>query len=441
MLRGVVHDPTARRMGGVAGHAGLFSTAADLTMFCRMLLGGGALGTTRILSPLAVARMTSPATPAGEANVRGLGWDLDSSYSANRGELLPLGSFGHTGFTGTSIWIDPATRVFIDLSVESRAPGRRGRRHAAARARRDHRRVAPRPMCRRTSTARGVQPPGVRPQTPAVPAPPVAARCSRASTSRAPTGLRCSRHSASGSSPTTPAAPATARRRSICSPPRPTCKLVALFSPEHGIRGILDAAVPSSKDEKTGLPIHSLYGTTQRPTADDARRARRDRDRPAGHRHALLHLHDDDGVRDGGGGGTQDQSRRARSSQPDRRRADRRPGARRGGDRLHRLLSADADPSQPDDGRAGAAVQRREEDRRGSHRDRDARLAARHLVRRDRPPVDQSVAEHAQPLRGHALSRHRRVRVHEPLGRPRHRYAVRARRRAVDRRRRAWPRP
>ena len=113
MLRGVVHDPTARRMGGVAGHAGLFSTAADLTIYCRALLGGGAVGQTRVLAPLTVARMTSPASPAGDPNVRGLGWDLDSSYSANRGELLPLGSYGHTGFTGTSIWIDPATRVFI----------------------------------------------------------------------------------------------------------------------------------------------------------------------------------------------------------------------------------------------------------------------------------------------------------------------------------------
>ena len=122
MLRGVVHDPTARRMGGVAGHAGLFSTADDLAIFCRMLLGGGAMGATRILSPLAVARMTSPATPAGEANVRGLGWDIDSSYSANRGELLPLGSFGHTGFTGTSIWIDPATRRVRGVPVEPRPP-------------------------------------------------------------------------------------------------------------------------------------------------------------------------------------------------------------------------------------------------------------------------------------------------------------------------------
>ena len=113
MLRGVVHDPTARRMGGVAGHAGLFSTAADLVLYCRMLLGGGAVGGARVLAPLTVGRMTSPATPDSEANVRGFGWDVDSSYSANRGEFLPIGSFGHTGFTGTSIWIDPATRVFV----------------------------------------------------------------------------------------------------------------------------------------------------------------------------------------------------------------------------------------------------------------------------------------------------------------------------------------
>ena len=120
MLRGVVHDPTARRMGGVAGHAGLFSTAADLATYCRMLIGGGALAgpgeggrAVRVLSALTVAKMTSPATPPGEKNVRGLGWDLDSAYSSNRGELFPLGSFGHTGFTGTSIWIDPATDTFV----------------------------------------------------------------------------------------------------------------------------------------------------------------------------------------------------------------------------------------------------------------------------------------------------------------------------------------
>ena len=83
MLRGVVHDPTARRMGGVAGHAGLFSTAADLSIFCRMLLAGGTYRGVRILSPLAVEKMTSPATPLNEPNVRGLGWDIDSSFSSN----------------------------------------------------------------------------------------------------------------------------------------------------------------------------------------------------------------------------------------------------------------------------------------------------------------------------------------------------------------------
>ena len=100
-------------MGGVAGHAGLFSTAADLSIFCRMLLDGGTYNGVRILSPLTVAKMTAPATSPGEPNVRGLGWDLDSAFSSNRGELLPLGSYGHTGFTGTSIWIDPVTREFV----------------------------------------------------------------------------------------------------------------------------------------------------------------------------------------------------------------------------------------------------------------------------------------------------------------------------------------
>ncbi len=112
-LRGVVHDPTARRMDGVAGHAGLFSTAADLSRFCRMLLNGGSLGAARILAPATVARMTAPSTPAGMRDVRGLGWDIDSSYSANRGELFPIGSFGHTGFTGTSLWLDPRTKSYV----------------------------------------------------------------------------------------------------------------------------------------------------------------------------------------------------------------------------------------------------------------------------------------------------------------------------------------
>src|SRR5262249_31997441 len=113
-LRGIVHDPTARRMDGVAGHAGLFSTAADLSRFCRMLLNGGRLEGVQILSPATVARMTSPSMPGGMKDVRGLGWDIDTTYSSNRGDLFPAGTtYGHTGFTGTSLWLDPAAKGYV----------------------------------------------------------------------------------------------------------------------------------------------------------------------------------------------------------------------------------------------------------------------------------------------------------------------------------------
>lgn len=116
MLRGVVHDPTARRMGGVAGHAGLFGTADDLLRFGAMLLAGGrAPSGSAVLSPLTVTRMTRPSTPPGLADVRGLGWDIDSRYSSPRGDLFSSGSFGHTGFTGASIWIDPPTETVVVL--------------------------------------------------------------------------------------------------------------------------------------------------------------------------------------------------------------------------------------------------------------------------------------------------------------------------------------
>ncbi len=110
-LRGTVHDPTARQMGGVAGDAGLFSTADDVAKFAQAILNGGA----PILSALTTVKMTTPQQPANMPNVRGLGWDIDSPFSSNRGELLPVGSFGHTGFTGTSLWIDPTTNTYVIL--------------------------------------------------------------------------------------------------------------------------------------------------------------------------------------------------------------------------------------------------------------------------------------------------------------------------------------
>jgi len=117
MLRGVVHDPTARRMGGVAGHAGLFSTADDLAKFAQQLLSGH-----KVLSRSAVEKMSTPQQAATAASLRGLGWDIDSPFASNRGELLPVGSFGHTGFTGTSLWIDPTTNTYVILLTNAVHP-------------------------------------------------------------------------------------------------------------------------------------------------------------------------------------------------------------------------------------------------------------------------------------------------------------------------------
>jgi CubicO group peptidase (beta-lactamase class C family) len=112
ILRGEVHDPIAWRMGGVAGHAGLFSTARDLAIYAQMLLDKGSYQGTRILSPLTVEAMTSPESPRNSPQIRGYGWDIDSSYSAPRGDIFKDG-FGHSGFTGTSIWVDPPTDSFV----------------------------------------------------------------------------------------------------------------------------------------------------------------------------------------------------------------------------------------------------------------------------------------------------------------------------------------
>ena len=124
MLRGEVHDPTAWRMGGVAGHAGLFSCARDLALYAQMLLDGGRAGNVLLLSPLTVRAMTSPQSPAN-APVRGFGWDIDTSYSAPRGDLF-MGGFGHTGFTGTSLWVHPATDTFLIVLANRLHPDGKG---------------------------------------------------------------------------------------------------------------------------------------------------------------------------------------------------------------------------------------------------------------------------------------------------------------------------
>ncbi len=113
-LRGFVHDPLAQLMDGKSGNAGLFSSAYDLAIFCQMLLNGGSYGDVRILSPLTVKAMTTVYEPLAFAG-RGLGWDVRSDYSSNLGDIFPVSSFGHTGFTGTSICIDPGTQTFVIL--------------------------------------------------------------------------------------------------------------------------------------------------------------------------------------------------------------------------------------------------------------------------------------------------------------------------------------
>jgi uncharacterized protein YbbC (DUF1343 family)/CubicO group peptidase (beta-lactamase class C family) len=264
MLRGIVHDPTARRMNGVAGHAGLFGTAADLSVFCRMLLGGGAYRGTRVLAPLAVAKMTTP--PLGdERNVRALGWDVDSSYSSNRGEFLPIGSFGHTGFTGTSLWIDPATRMFVVFLSSRLHPDGKGdvtplRARVATVAASA---IESLPASARTLAYTGRDFGPAQPAPAARPAGPVVTGLDsmRADGFAALRGKRVglvTNHTGLARDGVTTIDLLHGAK---------DVQLSVLFSPEHGIRGILDASVPSTTDAKTGLTIQSLYGETRRPTA------------------------------------------------------------------------------------------------------------------------------------------------------------------------------
>lgn len=270
-LRGVVHDPRARALEGVAGHAGLFATADDLAVFAQMLLDGGiGPGGRRVLSPMAVRLLIDAGdTPAGQR--RGLGWDVQTEQSAPRGGLFGPASFGHTGFTGTSLWIDPETGVFVVILTSRLHPdGRRGsptslRYEVATVAAAAITDASPRPIAAvplpRAEPAR----PAARAVTPDVK--PGAVRCGIdvlvEQNFRALRGKKVAlvtNHTGrtrGGASTIDVLARAT------------DVKLVKLFSPEHGIRGEVDAAVPDSVDGSTGLPIISLYGRTRKPSAKD----------------------------------------------------------------------------------------------------------------------------------------------------------------------------
>jgi len=272
-LRGEVHDPTSFRMNGVAGHAGLFSTASDLAIYCQMILGGGQYHGTRILSPLTVAEMTRPRLVTPQGGTRGLGWDINTSFSSNRGELFPLGSFGHTGFTGTSIWIDPASDMFlIFLSNRVHPNGKgdvgplRGRvasivagsvtdEDVVTRARQEYTRYyqeqlrALELLDKETSSStpsrvlNGID---------------VLERDNFSQLANKRVGL-ITNHTGRDRE---------GRQTIDVLNKASNVKLTALFSPEHGIRGLADEKISDSRDEATGLPIYSLYGESRRPTAE-----------------------------------------------------------------------------------------------------------------------------------------------------------------------------
>ncbi len=274
-LRGQVHDPTSFRMGGVAGHAGLFSTANDLAIFCQMLLNGGVYNGVRILSPMTIAAMTRPRAVLETGAARGLGWDLATTFSSNKGDLFPLGSFGHTGFTGTSIWIDPASDSFVIFLSNRVHPDGKGDvgplrgRVASIVASSITDTTATKAREESANTAAALLVSLARLSTGA----------NRTSSASAPAdaqvltgidvlerdGFKQLANMRIGLVTNQTGRDRAGRSTIDVLFKALNVKLVALFSPEHGIRGLADEKVSDAKDEQTGLPIFSLYGESRRP--------------------------------------------------------------------------------------------------------------------------------------------------------------------------------
>ncbi|HUE72355.1 MAG TPA: exo-beta-N-acetylmuramidase NamZ domain-containing protein [Pirellulaceae bacterium] len=252
-IQGEVHDPRSHLLGGVAGHAGLFSTAEDMAVYAQMMIGGGEHGGVRILSPRTVAVMTQGYKVS--TGLRGLGWDKRTGYSINRGELLTDSAFGHGGFTGTVLWIDPELELFVIFLSNRLHPDGKGLVNplagkigtvAAAAIRRTEfipfRGVQVRNEFR--STMCGID---------------VLARDHFRQLAGRKVGLITNHtgRSADGQSTVKLLHEAT------------NVELVALFSPEHGFEGKLDIAkIGDSQDQGTGLKVHSLYGETRKPTKE-----------------------------------------------------------------------------------------------------------------------------------------------------------------------------
>jgi uncharacterized protein YbbC (DUF1343 family)/CubicO group peptidase (beta-lactamase class C family) len=259
VLRGTVHDPTARKMGGVAGHAGLFTTAEDLAKFARMMLSGGG----DVLKPETIKLMTSVQTPDWLPR-RGLGWDIDSPYAGLRGNLLPIGGYGHTGWTGTSLWIDPFSRTFIIfLSNRNHPSGGNSL-------------VLQRELG--TLTAQAVANynflyvPGALPVDPkkVLPATPAAESVLNGVDVLKREGFARLRGMKIGLVTNHTGQDRTRSSTIDLLHKADGVELKVLFSPEHGIRGEEDhEKITDTKDEGTGLPVKSLYGKTRSPMPSD----------------------------------------------------------------------------------------------------------------------------------------------------------------------------
>lgn len=264
-LKGVVHDPRAAKMGGVAGHAGLFSTAEDLAIYAQMMLQEGRYGQIEILSPAAVAEMIRPRDIGGQK--RALGWDHKTGYSRNRGELMSQRAFGHGGFTGTAMWIDPGLDLYVIFLSNRLHPdgvgevndlaGRIGTIACAAirkpKNEREKVRYQPSSAARTYSNHPGEPSVVVR----------LGIDVLVNDNFKLLDGKRVgliTNHTGRDSQ---------GRTTIDLLHQAANVKLVALFSPEHGIRGVLDQPrIADSVDEKTGVPIYSLYGESRRPTPE-----------------------------------------------------------------------------------------------------------------------------------------------------------------------------
>jgi uncharacterized protein YbbC (DUF1343 family) len=264
--RGEVQDPTAYRMGGVAGHAGVFSTANDLAVFVQMLLAGGVSRGRRILSPGALAAMTKPQSVPGDTTVRGLGWDMRSPYSKEHSESFPERSYGHTGYTGSSVWIDPRSRTFLIILTNRLHPSGKGQvkpmRAGTAAAVADvlmmGRRTEVLNSDRTHDSARSEKHGEAGEAGPIRLGIDVLASSGFAPLAGRNVGLITNHTAIDGAGRSTANVLLHA----------PGVRLRAIFTPEHGLAGNLDEKIPSGKDPSTGLPVHSLYGDVKRPTPE-----------------------------------------------------------------------------------------------------------------------------------------------------------------------------